>query len=75
MWPQVDTIGQAFTELIHPQDCDQVESIVQAVFREAQTPKLEEGQNKNFVVRMRTTLSTAVRSQSKIQYKVSVLDV
>ena len=62
---QVDTIGQPLSELLHPDDLPQAEQSLESLFAG------NEGEVRgDFLTRMRTTLSTAVRSSSKIQYKV-----
>jgi hypothetical protein len=62
----VDTIGQQLDELIHPDDYPTARDSLMSVFSE------EQGSNKkvNFVAGMKTTLSTSIRSATKIQYKV-----
>ena len=62
----MDTIGQQLDDLVHPDDYDTARDSLMSVFTEGQ------GSNKkvNFVAGMKTTLSTSIRSASKIQYKV-----
>lgn len=64
---QVDTIGQPLSELLHPDDLHEAEQQLESLFAAS-----EGGAQGDFITRMRTTLSTAVRSSSKIQYKVSL---
>lgn len=70
---QVDTIGQPLSELLHPEDMSQAAQSLESLFATREGGAGDEGGALgDFITRMRTTLSTAVRSSSKIQYKVSL---
>lgn len=60
---QADVIGQSFCEMLHPTDRSDLEGSCQSC-----KPGDKRGM---FVVRMRTSMAPALRSEARMEYKVS----
>ena len=64
---QPDVVGQPFADLLHEEDRELLQP-----FLDMSEPiwKTSSHVQQMFVVRMKTTMSSTVRSQAKVQYKV-----